>query len=268
MIIESIKQLWAMATNENNVIIKYIWYTFAVLLPASSIFIKLWPFIYNSNLLSKYKKTLKILSFPLFAVLIVSTAIAFIQPTIYNALHLFLPKNGTFYYHFILIISGITLMILYFIVSLTRLHKKDFMYYDFARGSKYNYEFYKQKRYIENDAFEKFFRYGYSDKQVKRFLKSLKSFEKNSSDYAFKNVTNNHVKMHKFIILISSYFLGLFPYYLYELPFKIGNLYILLGIVFVFIIQFNSIYILNISMKNYDHLKQYKGDPDEVDKEG
>lgn len=268
MIIEYIKQLWTMATNENNVIIKYIWYTLVVLVPTFSILIRLWPLFHNSNLLSKYKKTLKALSFPLFAMLIISIAIAFIQPTIYNALHLFFQKTGIDYYHFILVVSGITLIVLYFIVSLTRFRKRDFMYYDFARGSKYNYEFYKQKRYIENNAFEKFFRYGYSDKQVKQFLKSLKSFEKDSSDYVFKRITNNHVRIHKFIICISSYFLGLFSFYLYELPFKTENLFIALGIVFVFIIQFNSVYILNITMKNYDHLKHYREENDEDDKEG
>lgn len=267
--IEPIKQLWNIATNENNEIIKYLWYTLIALLTVFTILIKLWPFIQSSNLITASKKTLKTLFLPQIVMLAISASIAIMQPVIYGFLHFaFNDDLGITLYHFMLVISGITLMVLYFIVGSTRLYKKDFIYYDYTKRTKYNYQYYKRKRHIENNAFEKFFAYNYNDKQVKQFFKALKKYEKKSSDYVLKKVTNTHVRIHEFIILGSSYFLGLFAYYLYELPFKTENFLLILGIVLVLIIQINSLYILHITMKNYDHLKHYREEYDEDEKEG
>ena len=157
-------------------------------------------------------------------------------------------------------------MLLYLIIGLTNTDKRNVIYSDYTKGSNINAELSKEHRKLEKLTINKFLTSRYPNKYLKFLLKRFSTSRNNIKDYKFLRATKIHLFIHRFIIVLGSYYVGILGYFLFKLPFKIESLAIFAFIIILLIAITNTLYILNISMKNYDHLKHYREENGEDDK--
>lgn len=255
------------ALNEENPYFKIVWYTVAAIMFFITVVVKVLPLFKSSKRASIYSERLKIISSPLIAMISIAIALGVLQNTIFDLIHLFNLKGLSILYAYILSIMFFVLMFLYLIIGLTNPDKKNVIYSDYTKGSNINFELSKEQRKLEKLTIDKFLTSHYPNKYLKSLLKRFSTSRNNIKHYKFLRATKIHLFIHRFIIVLGSYYVGLLGYFFFKLSFKIESLTIVAFIIIFLIIIINTLYILNISMKNYDHLKHYREKNDEDDKE-
>ncbi|MFO3701752.1 hypothetical protein WER83_02545 [Staphylococcus felis] len=256
------------ALNEENPYFKIIWYIVAAVMFFITVFVKVFPLLKSSKRTSIYSERLKIISFPLIAMISISIAFGVLQNSIFDFIHLFNLKGLSILYAYVLSIMFLVLMFLYLIIGLTNPDKKNVIYSDYTKGSNINYELLKEQRKLEKLTIDKFLTSHYPNKCLNPLLKRFSTSRNNIKDYKFLRATKIHLFIHRFIIVLGSYYVGILGYFLFKLPFIIESLAIVAFIIILLIAIINTLYILNISMKNYDHLKHYREENEDDDKEG
>lgn len=256
------------ALSEENFYFKIGWYILAAVIFFITVVVKVFPLFQSSKRVSIYSERLKIISFPLIAMISIATAFGVLQNSIFDLIHVFELNSLSKLYAQILLTMFLILMLLYLIVGLINPDKKNVIYSDYTKGSNINSELSKEHRKLEKLTINKFLNSRYPNKYLKYLLKRFSNSRNNIKDYKFLRATKIHLFIHRFIIVLGSYYVGILGYFLFKLPFKIENLAIVAFIIILLIAIVNTLYILNISMKNYDHLKHYREENDEDDKEG
>lgn len=254
------------ALNEENLYFKIGWYILAVMIFFITVVVKIVPLFQSSKRINIYSKRLKLISFPLIGLILISIAFGVLQNNIFNIIYLFELNYLSNLYAQLLLIIFLILMLLYLIIGLTSSDKKSIIYSDYTKGSKLNFELSKEHRKLEKLTIDKFLTSHYPNKYLKHLLKRFSISRKNIKNYKFLRATKIHLFIHRFIIVLGSYYVGVLGYFMFKLPFKIENLAIIAFIIILLIAIINTLYIVNISMKNYDHLKYYREKQD--DKEG
>lgn len=256
------------ALNEENFYFKIGWYILAAVIFSITVVVKVSPLFHSSKRVRIYSERIKIISSPLIATISIAIAFGVLQNSIFDLIHLFNLKGLSILYAYILLIMFLVLMFLYLIIGLTNPDKKNVIYSDYTKGSNINSELSKEQRKLEKLTINKFLTSRYPNKHLKPLLKRFSASRNNIKDYEFLRATKTHLFIHRFIIVLGSYYVGLLGYFLFKLPFKFESLVIISFIIILLIAIVNTLYILNISMKNYDHLKNYREKSDEDDKEG
>lgn len=217
----------------------------------------------NFKILKKQKDVI----FSIIALLLLPIAIMYINFWFKILFNLFSWDYN--YYLYIIAFLTIIWLLIYIILGFQNSLKLSLISHDLTNYTCYINQKYKHERQKELQFFSLAINNPkYKTSKFKNIKKSIMKEYNLQKSYIRLKITKTYICLINTLIIIGCVLNG---FLLYILIFAIKDpmtIFIYIFIILIFTVQTFHLYRLNVSMKNYDHLKNYRGNPDKDDKEG
>ncbi|WP_436855549.1 hypothetical protein [Staphylococcus caeli] len=243
------------------------WIAFVIL------FITMLPILYRglksifklSQLINLQKlKKQKDFIFPLIAICLLPFAFMYIN----FWFKILLSWNYNFYIYSIAFLTIIWLLI-YIILGFQNSLKLSLISHDLTNYTHYINQKYKHERQKESQFFSLAINNPkYTTSKFKSIKNSIMNEYNFKKSYTRLKITKLYTWLVNALVIIGCVLNGFLIYVLIIAGKDPMTIFIYIFIILIFTVQTFHLYRLNVSMKNYDHLKNYRDDNDEDDKEG
>ncbi|MEO2248415.1 hypothetical protein [Staphylococcus saprophyticus] len=240
------------------------------------LFITLLPILYRglksilklSQLINfKKLKKQKDFIFPIIAISILPIAFMYIHFWVKILFGVF-SWNYNFYLYFIAFLLIFWLLI-YIILGFQSSLKLSLISHDLTNYTSYINQKYKHERQKESQFFSLAINNSkYTTSKFKSIKKAIMNEYNFKKSYTRLKITKKYTRRINELVIIGCVLNGFLIYALFFAGKNPMAAFIYIFIILIFTVQTFYLYRLNVSMKNYDHLKHYREENDEDDKEG
>lgn len=208
--------------------------------------------------LKRLRKSKDIL-FPIIAVAILPFAFTFLNISLKSFFTIF---NFNYNYYLCLIgILTLTWLTIYIILGFQDPMKLSLISTDLKNYNQYMKKKYMHQKHKESQFFSQAINNSkYTNSKFKSIKKSIKNEYNFNSKYIRLKITKSYTRLVNTLVIIGCTLNGFLIYILFIAGKDPTIIFIYIFIILIFAVQFYHLYRLNISTKNYDHLKYYRED--------